>query len=160
MAGAPFHMRTVVRNNSAALLGLSDYAQQVALLDGMARPYQNEVKRRLAGGYTSGAFAHGDALNHVGVSDAEPDGDGWAIRVGSSLGDPTWTKGSGKAAPYPWFWEVGHHNIFTRKWECVPIWGPALEATRAQCAAAFARVYKRVMNASGVRGVTVTVEAT
>lgn len=152
-------MRTVVTNNLHAILALNDYAQQVALLDGMARPYQNEVKRRLAGGYTSGDFVTGDALNHVGISVPVPDGDGWAIRVGSSLGDPTWTRGSGKAAPYPWFWEVGHHNVFTRKWECVPIWGPALEATREQCTTAFARVYRRVMNAAGVRGVQVTAEA-
>lgn len=73
--------------------------------------YANEVKRALAGGYTSGDFVTGRVLNSVTVG--EPYGP--YIDVGTDL-------------DYAQYWEIGHHNVFTRKYERVEIWEPAAEA--------------------------------
>lgn len=82
-----------------------------AALKAAAQVYANEVKRALAPGYTSGAFVTGRVLNSVTVG-APHDG---AIEIGSDL-------------DYAMYWEMGHHNIFTRRFERVEIWRPSLDA--------------------------------
>jgi hypothetical protein len=46
---------------------------------------------------------------------------------------------------YALFWEVGHHNLFTRRFERKEVWMPALLSTRAEQLAAYQRVYARFM---------------
>jgi hypothetical protein len=93
----------------------------------------NAVKRSLAGGYTSGLFVTGHVLNSVTVGDPEPTGDGgWQVSVGTNV-------------LYALFWELGHMNTFTRRYERVEKWRPAAIDSRAQAIEAFYRVYKRVM---------------
>jgi hypothetical protein len=80
-------------------------------LTAAAYVYANLVKRALAGGYTSGDFVTGRVLNSVTIG--EPSG--LYIDVGTDL-------------DYAEYWEIGHHNIFTRRYERVMIWEPALDA--------------------------------
>jgi len=84
----------------------------------------NGFKRALAGGYTSGDFVSGNTLNHVTRTDPQDIGDEMRIAVGTNL-------------MYNLYWELGHINLFLRRFVRVEIWLPTFlqNATRA------ARVY-------------------
>ncbi len=102
---------------------------------GGARVVQNEVKRSLRHGYHSslgnwGDFVTGNNINHVTISEPVFSGDGGTIKVGTDL-------------LYALFWEVGHHNIFTRHFERDEQWKPAYDRTRQQAIDAFQRVFAR-----------------
>jgi hypothetical protein len=104
-----------------------------AALIASALLYENAMKVALTGGYTSGAFVTGRVRNSV--THGEPfllGGITWAIRVGTNV-------------LYALFWEIGHMNLFTRRFERVEKWRPTLEAQRAAMAARFAAVYQAVM---------------
>jgi hypothetical protein len=99
--------------------------------------YRNELKRNLRHGYisslgNSGDFTTGTMLNHIFISEPLPHGDGWEIRVGTDL-------------LYPLYWEIGHHNIFTRGFERDPVWGPTFEYTRTPAREAYIRVLSRFL---------------
>ena len=123
-------------------VSLSEFQQRhkLAQMDGLrAAAYivYNAVKRGLRGGYTSGDFVSGNVINSVTISPIfETMADVLAIRVGSNVN-------------YALFWEVGHYNIFTRRFERVEVWRPALVDTRDEQAKAFARAYKRSMGGAG-----------
>jgi hypothetical protein len=91
---------------------------------------ENRVKRELRGGYTSGAFVTGHVMSSVTHSEPAEDALGAFILVGTNLN-------------YALFWEVGHMNLFTRRFERVEIWMPALLETRAEQRAAYQRAYGR-----------------
>lgn len=76
----------------------------------------NEVKRKLAGGYTSGDFVTGLVSSSVTWSDPKMIAGVMTGYVGTNL-------------LYALYWEMGHHNTFTRKFERVEIWVPALLST-------------------------------
>jgi hypothetical protein len=86
----------------------------------------NDIKARLAQGYTSGAFTTGNIADSVTVSEpydgAEASGD---IAVALRSGDRAIEIGTDVI--YGKFWELGHQNIFTRRFERVEIWRPTLE---------------------------------
>lgn len=108
---------------------------QTQALTAAAYPTYNEVKRSLRHGYHSslgnwGDFTTGNNVNHVTTSRIVFTADGGWITVGTDL-------------LYALFWELGHHNIFTRHFERDEKWKPAYEATRAQAFEAYARVFKR-----------------
>jgi len=87
-----------------------------AIQDGLnagAQHYANEEKRELAGGYTSGDFVTGNVLNSVTVVPAQRVGAAWEARVGTNV-------------MYALFWEIGHLNLFTRRFERVETWRPVL----------------------------------
>jgi hypothetical protein len=96
-----------------------------------ATVYQNAVKRELAGGFTSGDFVTGNLLNSVTRTDPRWEGLARAIRVGTNV-------------MYAVFWELGHYNIFSRRYERVEIWFPKMSETAAAQRAAFARVFARI----------------
>lgn len=123
------------RSNLPQLMRAMDDAAQKGLL-AAAYPVSNQVKRNLKGGYTSGDFVTGASVNHVTIGQVFREGNGWAIRVGTDL-------------LYNLFWELGHHNIFTRKFERVEKWHPALVDSRFESAQAFNRVYKETLRAHG-----------
>jgi hypothetical protein len=85
-----------------------------------AEVYVTEVKERLEKGYTSGAFVTGNNANAVARGEPEVSGDGVAIQVGSRQVDP----------PYPLYWELGFHSVFTGKYERVEVWVPTLMELR------------------------------
>lgn len=95
----------------------------------------NAVKRAMAGGYTSGAFVQGNVINSVTKSEVQEDGEEMSIQVGSNV-------------DYAVYWELGHHNIFTRRYERVEIWVPEAARNAEEMSAAFARQVKRALGAA------------
>lgn len=123
------------RSNLPALTRAMDEAAQKGL-QAAAYPVSNAVKRNLRGGYTSGDFVTGQSVNHVTIGQVFRDGTGWAIQVGTDL-------------LYNLFWELGHNSIFTRRFERVEKWRPALLDSRFESAQAFNRVYVQTLKAHG-----------
>lgn len=101
-----------------------------------AEKVKSAVKRGLRGGYTSGDFATGLSVNSVTRSNPEDEFGVRTIRVGTGL-------------LYNLFWELGHRNRWTGKFERKEVWRPALEESREAAGAAFARVYARTMGGPG-----------
>jgi hypothetical protein len=92
----------------------------------------NAMKRELRGGYTSGDFVTGRSMNSVTRSEPEVVGATGHIRVGTSL-------------MYNLFWELGHHNLYTQRFERERKWEPTLIAQRAAIAKAFNAQMLRVL---------------
>lgn len=115
-------------------------ADRAARFNGLLAATQvliNAVKRGLRGGYTSGKFTTGNVINSVTRGELETDYDDvMTMRVGSNV-------------PYALFWELGHHNTFTRKFERVPVWVPAITGNLEQIRAAYARQYVATMKRMG-----------
>lgn len=87
----------------------------------------------LVGGYTTGAFVTGNVLNSVYATDPQRDGGGWHVMVATDV-------------MYAVYWEYGHYNIFTRKYERQERWLPTLIRTRENVIAAYQRTYVRFMS--------------
>jgi hypothetical protein len=109
------------RSNLGAFLGATDRAIKAGLI-AAAETYMGPVKERLQEGFTSGAFTTGNLANSVARSDPQVTGDGAEISVGSTQIEP----------PYGLYWELGHHNAFTRKHERVEVWVPLMVQMRDQ----------------------------
>ena len=102
---------------------------------------QNEVKRSLRGGYLSslgnrGQFVTGASVAHVTMSRPQKIGGKWTVSIGTDL-------------DYNLFWEVGHHNLFTRHYERDEKWVPAFRRVRSQALRAFQTVMDRAMRRGG-----------
>lgn len=104
---------------------------------------RNAVVRALRGGYRSslgnrGDFVTGTSLNHVRVAEPVigPTLDTSYVRVGTDL-------------LYNLYWEVGHHNIFTRRFERDERWRPAFRSTIPAARAAMYAAFKRVIFGRG-----------
>ena len=114
-------------------------AAQAALREGRelgliaaAQVVINQVKRGLRGGYTSGDFVTGNSINHVTRGPVEYDAGEAFIRVGTSV-------------LYNLYWELGHHNLFSGRYERRPIWLPSLLDTRAAQQRAYAAQIKAAL---------------
>lgn len=118
----------VFKDHRAAFLRALAAAQDKALIAG-ATVLKNAVKRGLRGGYTSGDFVTGTAMNSVVLGPVERTGDGASIQVGTPL-------------DYPMYWELGHLNLFTVNYERVPIWEPAYLDNRERVMETYDRVLK------------------
>lgn len=90
--------------------------------------YYNELKRRLAGGYTSGAFVTGHLLNSITIAPPVYEGRNLVVRVGTML-------------LYALAWEVGHNNLFTRRFERQERWFPTAIDTATDQRRAFAAAF-------------------
>ena len=99
----------------------------------------NGVQRGLRGGYKGGAFVTGTNTSSVVMTEPMTRFMERLVLIGTSIADPA----------YPLFWEIGHFNIFTRKFERKEVWGPALRDNADKARAAFARAVKRAI-ATGV----------
>jgi hypothetical protein len=106
-------------------------AARFAGLIAVAEVVITEVKNRLRGGYTSGNFVTGFVMNSVTRSEPSEGENGAFILVGTNV-------------MYALYWEVGHANIFTKKFERQEVWMPALLQTRNEQIAAFQRAFLRV----------------
>lgn len=112
-----------------------DRARRSGLIAG-AQVLVNALKRELAGGYTSGAFVTGALLNDIKKGTPyKVEGDELAIDVGTRL-------------LYPVFWELGHYNAFTRRYERVQVWEPTAQRELPAMVEAFSRVFHRFMEQS------------
>jgi hypothetical protein len=90
------------------------------------------VKQALRGGYTSGAFVTGRVMASVNRNEPATDERGAYILVGTDV-------------TYALFWEVGHHNLFTRKFERQERWMPAFLDSRNQQRDAFLAAFTRTL---------------
>lgn len=84
--------------------------------------YAETVRKDLRGGYTTGAFTKGHVANAVTVWPAEKIAGDWVAFAGVPTAD------AAGSLMYALFWEVGHHNLFTRQFERVEVWIPTLVA--------------------------------
>lgn len=112
----------------------------IALTAG-GRVIQNEIRRALRGGYLSslgnkGQFVTGASVAHVTLSEPRVEGGKWLVSVGTDL-------------DYNLFWEVGHHNIFTRHYERDEKWVPAFRRSRALALSTFHRIMTRELRRGG-----------
>ena len=105
-------------------------------LEAAARQVQGRVRVALRGGYTSGAFVTGAGMNAVTVGAPEWRGRARAVAVGTNMAHSV-------------YWELGHFNTFTRRYERQERWRPALNDSAPDAQAAFARVFGRVWQAGG-----------
>jgi len=100
------------------------------------------IRPRLRGGYKGGQFQIGGS--RVGELHGEHRGSPVAssVRVQIKRGRGTLAaKVVGNLTAL--FWEIGHHNIFTRQYERVEIWRPALIENRDRVAQWFAAAMKK-----------------
>ena len=104
-----------------------------AALIAAALVYENAMKVAVTGGYTSGEFFTG--RSRASITHSEPyliEPLVWAIRVGTNV-------------LYMLFWELGHMNLFTRRFERVEKWRPTLVEQRLNISAKYAEVYQSMM---------------
>ena len=87
----------------------------------------------LTQGYTSGDFVTGNLLNSIQATDPYTEKGTRHIRVYTDV-------------LYALYWEMGHQNVFTRKYERQERWGPTLQRKDEDIFAAYARVYQRFMS--------------
>lgn len=90
----------------------------------------NAVKMRLRGGYTSGAFVTGRVLDSVTRSEPVKTAEGWRIVVGTNV-------------MYALYWELGHFNLFLKRFVRVEHWRLAMIESRDLQRDAFARVFRQ-----------------
>src|SRR6478609_2030723 len=112
------------RHEAATKAALTAAAQVV--VNGLKEP----KPEGLTGGYTSGDFVTGQLLNSIIVSDTQKDAKGTFVTVGTDL-------------MYAVYWEFGHVNVFTRKYEREERWGPTLARKQDDIIRAYQRVYAR-----------------
>ena len=105
---------------SAAREGLNEAAQI----------YTNNMKRALRGGFTSGDFVTGNLMNSVTRTSVTENGNDLEVKVGTNV-------------PYAVYWEVGHHNIYTRKFEREERWRPTLLSSMASMRDAIRNAFGR-----------------
>jgi hypothetical protein len=104
-------------------------------MDAAAAHYQMAVYKAHNNHYTTRRFKNTLAVRQsIRRTDPVQERGGWAVRVGTKLIEPL-------------YWELGHHNLFTRKYERREIWKPTAIATRKAIQNAYARVVQRVMRA-------------
>ena len=118
----------------AAFKERHDRACQAGLV-AAAELYSGAIKDKLQHGYTSGDFVTGNAAASVNTTPPFEDDGGWAIKVGTN-------------EMYLLFWETGHINLFTRKYERVEHWRAAMEEQGEAMRSAFAAAYQGIMGAS------------
>lgn len=99
---------------------------------------QNRVKVALRKGYTSGDFITGRSVNAVARTlPHDAAAGGRQVEVGTSL-------------LYNLYWELGHVNLFTRRYQRVEKWRPTLLDSRTDLQREYARVFGLVMGAQSV----------
>ena len=153
-------MSVVVRDLSPQFLKQYRDASRLAL-DAAANVYEGNLKKRFFKGYyTSQAFrSTAQVVQHVQREEPTFGGNGWYTKVGIPEGITVTAKAKkgrkarvttsrfsvGKIALA---WELGHHNLFTRRFERVAIFKPvALESARQMI-----DTYNRVLNRYLERG--------
>lgn len=153
-------MSVVVRDLSPQFLKQYRDASRLAL-DAAANLYEGNLKRRfMKGYYTSQKFrSTAQIVQHVQRDEPTFGGNGWYTKVGIPEGITATAKpkkGRKARAVTSRFsvgkialaWELGHHNIFTRRFERVAIFKPvAIESAKAMI-----ETYNRVLNRYMQRG--------
>jgi len=119
------------KSNLPALRRAMDRAEEAGLY-AAAQVGVNATKRGLRGGYTSGDFVTGNSIDAVTIGDPFWTAVGRAIRYGTNL-------------LYNLYWELGHMNVWTGKYERKEVWRPAMLENTEQMRQEYARVYARYL---------------
>lgn len=112
---------------------------------GVLRKAAMEKHRR---GYTSGRFSFGQVRNSITVSEPVTEDGVRVIRAGIRGGILPKNRQPGDPATIgqiSLFWELGHNNAWTRRYERVEKWRPAVLESREAMVTMFARVYEALM---------------
>lgn len=120
-----------IQNNLGLFFTRHERAQAAGMI-AAAQVIINAVKRGLTGGYTSGDFVTNNVRGSVTRSEPYAIAGGYGIQIGTNV-------------KYALFWELGHYNLFTGRYERVEVWLPAFLNNLEAAMAAYARVYRRVM---------------
>jgi hypothetical protein len=122
-----------VHSNRAAVEARMAQAMGDALI-AAGQVYRNAMTQELQGGYTSGDFYSGmqGIAGSVAVSEPQYDGVSAFVVVGTNH-------------LYGKYWELGHQNLFTRKYERVEKWRPTLNREAPAIIERFRAVYGRLM---------------
>lgn len=75
--------------------------------------YHGTIRAKLQRGYTTGAYVTGATAASVQMTPPASDGDRWTVRVGTP-------------SLVALYWELGHHNVFTKRYERVEYWRETL----------------------------------
>jgi hypothetical protein len=96
--------------------------------------FSGAIKEKLLHGYWSGDFVTGATAASVQISPPFRFGEGgaWAVRVGSN-------------EMITLYWEMGHFNLFMRRYIRVEFWRYTLEEQGAAMGLAFKDAFDRVM---------------
>jgi hypothetical protein len=151
-------MSVKVRDLSPEFLKQYRDASRLAL-DAAAALYEGNIKKRMMKGYyTSGAFrSTAQIVQHVQREEPMFGGNGWYTFVGIPTGITAVAKAKrGKKATtartsrfsvgeIALAWEMGHRNIFTRKFERVEIFKPVLLDSLQAMTATYNRVLNRYL---------------
>lgn len=127
-------MSATWKSNIPEVLKRLEAAEKKALI-ACALILVNAVKRNHRRGFTSGKFVTGRMVNSVTRGEPFFDGVAWVIVVGTNL-------------LYDLFWTIGHHNLFTGKYERVDHWTPAFDDNITRMVETYARIVKREMEAA------------
>jgi hypothetical protein len=108
--------------------------------DAAANVLEREVAKAHDSTYYKGGAFRGTLLVRQSIRRSPPTdtSTGWLSKVGTNKLPAL-------------FWELGHHNIFTRKYERVRIWVPTAQANIERMRANFAAIVARVMGTGGTR---------
>jgi len=127
-------------------------------VDAAANAYEVNVKRRFYQGYyTSQAFrSTAQIVQHIQREPPVWTAGGWHSLVGIPMGIPVKVAKLGAKRPFSvgeiaLAWELGHHNIFSRRYERVEIFKPVALNSLDQIAKTYSRVLTRFLN-QGVSG--------
>ena len=103
-------------------------------VDAAANVLEREVARAHDSTYYKGGAFRGTLLVRQSIRRSPPEATatGWLSKVGTNKLPAL-------------FWELGHHNIFTRQYERVQLWVPTALANVERMRANFAAVVARVM---------------
>ena len=113
------------RHGPAVDAALKAAAQE--LINGL----KDQKPEGLTGGYTSGDFVTGKSLGEIFATDPMSSPGGKRLIFVST------------DSPFAVYWEMGHVNLFSRKYEREERWGPTLSRKYDDCMEAYARVYSR-----------------
>ena len=105
-------------------------AAEQAGLRAAAEVLQPAIQQQLQRGFTTGAFTTGSLAREVEVGMTQR-----GAETVAQVGSPSLVALA---------WEVGHLNLYTGKYERVPVWERVLVETREAQAQAFAQAFRRV----------------
>jgi hypothetical protein len=101
-------------------------------LTAAAEIYHGALRRKLLRGYTTGKFVTGTVAASVQIAAPSVDADEWNLRVGTNL-------------MYALYWEMGHHNVFTHRYEREQVWLETLGLSGSAMAAAMGHTVNTVL---------------
>jgi hypothetical protein len=102
-------------------------------VDAASNTLEREVKKAHNAYYTSQAFRSTAQIRQS------------IRRVGPTMGRDGWEARVGTNKMIALYWELGHRNLFTRKYERVRLWEPTAIQNIGRMRVTFARVVARMM---------------